>query len=159
MKDYTISKEILDSVILTLSKSQPTRCCVKRSIMRPHVVRTTKRIKVESHPKSSKWRNSQYERIIILNEDIILIYAIQDNSNSLINFQIVTRRQEKRCQWMIPQGKIKDLNWQEPNDRNEFKFTNYTWVTNHYLNGDSNSEAMKIDANYKRTYNRQNSCS
>ena len=115
----------------------------------------TKRIMVKSPPQSSKWSNSQYERIIILNEDIILIYAIQDNSNSLINFQRVTRKQEKRCQWMIPQGKIKDLNRQGPNDRSEFKFTNYTWVTNHYLNGDSNSETIGLDVKDKHIFNCQ----
>ena len=73
MKDYTISKEISDSVILTLSKSQPTRCCVKRSMMKPQVMTTTKRIMVRSHPKLSKRSNSQCERIVILNGDMILI--------------------------------------------------------------------------------------
>ena len=115
----------------------------------------TKRLMVKSPPQSSRWRNSQCERIIILTEDMILIYAIQDNSNGLINFQRVIRKQEKRCQRMIPQGKIKDLNWQEPNDRNEFKFTNYTWVTNHYLNGDSNSETIGLDVKDKHISNRQ----
>ena len=41
-----------------------------------------KRITVKSHPKSSKWSNSQCERIVILIENMSLVHAIQDSSTT-----------------------------------------------------------------------------